>query len=214
MTKEVMRMAKALAALQAKIAGCHACPLAESRTQVVLSEAVGRPRLILIGEAPGGAEDLCGRPFSGKAGALLDDFLQRAGLERHELYISNAVKCRPVKPSARGRYGPWANRKPTRGELLACAPWLDAELALFPGVPLATLGAVPLGRLLQKAQPSMGEQHGRPFFSMRYERWIFPLYHPAALIYDPAKREDYENDLRKLAAALAAGTLSGQEDKA
>src|SRR5918996_4662922 len=107
-------------------AGCTRCPLYRNATQTVFGE--GRPgaKLMLIGEQPGDKEDLAGKPFVGPAGALLDEGLEAAGIDRKLAYVTNAVKH--FKWQARGKRR--IHQKPNAAELAACRPWLDAELAV------------------------------------------------------------------------------------
>ena len=183
-----------------KVIKCEKCPLADTRTQVVVSreaEPKQDKKVFLLGEAPGGNEDLEGIPFCGQAGSILQEFLELSELEESEIYIGNVVKCRPVKPSKRGRYGNYANRKPTAKEMKACIPWLKEELGLVEPKVLVTLGNVPLSFVLGKNRP-IGEYHGKEFFDEALGVWVFPFYHPASLIYDRSKRPVYENDVRRL----------------
>ena len=168
----------------------------ESRI-LVFGEGAVKARLMLIGEAPGEQETLAGRPFVGKAGKNLDQFLQAVRLDRSQLYITNAVKVRPTKVSAKGRV---SNRPPTREEISLFHPWLVREIALAePGV-IATLGNVALRALTGKSL-SIGQVHGR-WLQAEGLPPIFPLYHPASIIYNPALAVCYADDLKALAAAL------------
>lgn len=191
---------KEYALWRSQVIECKKCPLSATRTQVVTNrekQPVGEKKVFLLGEAPGGNEDLEGVPFCGQAGSILQEFLELSGLDEKELYISNVVKCRPVKPSPRGRYGNYANRKPKSNEIKSCKPWLLEELRLVEPRVLVTLGNVPLAFVLGKAEP-IGKYHGREFYAEHLGVWVFPLYHPASLIYNPANRDIYEKDVVKL----------------
>ncbi|MBQ3180424.1 MAG: uracil-DNA glycosylase [Firmicutes bacterium] len=190
---------------------CRRCRLCETRTQVVAGEEREKPLIFMLGEAPGGREDQEGRPFCGQAGGILDDFLRLAGLKREEVYISNVVKCRPTRPSKSGIYGNYANRKPTPDEIRTCAPWLEAELAILAPKLVVTLGGVPLSYVLGK-NGAVGQYHGQPFFWEKLRVWVYPLYHPAALIYDASKKTAYEQDVKKLGLMCRAmfDTAEGQ----
>ena len=155
-------------------------------------------RVMLVGEAPGEQETLMGRPFVGKAGKNLDEFLELAGLERSQLYVTNAVKFRPTKRSAAGRT---VNRPPTREEVSLFLPWLRREIELVAPELIVTLGNVPL-RALMGPRVVIGEVHGalQDAEGLR----LYPMYHPASLIYNPALREVYAADVRRLAALLDA----------
>lgn len=190
-------MYSSLGELNNDINKCTACSLAQTRNHVVCGVGCRDAAVFLLGEAPGGNEDLSGRPFTGQAGKELDEFLRVLGLSRDEIYIGNTVKCRPTRPSTRGRYGPYANRRPVSGEIKACAPWLEEEICLVSPKILVTLGGVPLSRILGKSV-KIGDYRGREFFSEKFNCRVFPLYHPASVIYDKSKREAYLADLEKL----------------
>ena len=155
-------------------------------------------RVMLVGEAPGEQETLQGRPFVGKAGRNLDEFLELAGLERSQLYVTNAVKFRPTKRSAAGRT---VNRPPTREEVSLFLPWLRREIELVAPEVIVTLGNVPL-RALTGPRAVIGDVHGslQDADGLR----LYPMYHPASLIYNPALRPVYAEDIRRLSAHLRA----------
>ncbi len=186
---------------------CRRCSLCETRTQAVAGEYRKDPLIFMLGEAPGGREDQEGRPFCGQAGGILDDFLRLADLKREEVYISNVVKCRPTRPSNKGIYGNYANRKPTLDEIKTCSPWLELELQLLRPKLLVTLGGVPLSYVVGK-NASVGQYHGKVFVWEKYNLPVYPLYHPAALIYDASKKTAYENDVQNL--GLMCKELFGQ----
>ena len=153
-------------------------------------------RVMLVGEAPGEQETMQGRPFVGKAGKNLNEFLELAGLERGELYVTNAVKFRPTKRSAAGRT---VNRPPTREEVSLFLPWLRREIELVAPEVIVTLGNVPL-RALTGPKAVIGDVHGalQDADGLR----LYPMYHPASLIYNPGLREVYAEDIRRLSAYL------------
>ena len=153
-------------------------------------------RVMLVGEAPGEQETLQGRPFVGKAGKNLDEFLELAGLERSQLYVTNAVKFRPTKRSAAGRT---VNRPPTREEVSLFLPWLRREIELVAPEVIVTLGNVPL-RALTGPKAVIGDVHGA--FQDADGLRLYPMYHPASLIYNPGLREVYAEDIRRLSAYL------------
>ena len=155
-------------------------------------------RVMLVGEAPGEQETLQGRPFVGKAGKNLNEFLELAGLERSQLYVTNAVKFRPTKRSAAGRT---VNRPPTREEVSLFLPWLRREIELVAPEVIVTLGNVPL-RALTGPKAVIGDVHGA-FQDVDGLR-LYPMYHPASLIYNPALRPVYAEDIRRLSAHLRA----------
>lgn len=146
-------------------------------------------RVMMIGEAPGEQETLQGRPFVGKAGKNLDEFLALAGMERRQLYVTNTVKFRPTKLSGAGRV---VNRPPTQEEVRLFLPWLKREIDMVNPDCVITLGNVPLKALLGRGAV-IGELHGA--FTEREGRRFYPMYHPASLIYNPSLREVYRADI-------------------
>lgn len=136
----------------------------------------------------------------GKAGQNLNEFLDAIGLERPQIYISNVVKVRPSKVSLKGTI---SNRPPNRQELSFFTPFLHRELAMVdPGL-VVTLGNTALQALMGKDQV-IGDHHGE----VRYvklegrECRLFPLYHPASIIYNRALKDTYLEDLKRLKAFL------------
>ena len=116
-------------ALRQECLRCHACTLAETRTNVVFGVGREDAEIMIIGEAPGANEDKQGEPFVGRGGKLLDDMLAMIGLRRQEIYITNSVKCRPPK-----------NRDPLNTEKDACAGFLRRQLELMQPKILVCLG--------------------------------------------------------------------------
>jgi len=165
---------------------------------LVFGEGPKRPRLMLIGEAPGEQETLQGRPFVGKAGKNLDRFLELAELRREEIYISNAVKYRPTKTGKTGRI---SNRPPTKDEIALFRPWLIREIEEIAPQLIATLGNVPLHAVTGGRQ-TIGEVHGRLIPAGETGLALFALYHPASLIYNRSLESVYEADVRALAERI------------
>lgn len=165
---------------------------------LVFGEGPQNPVLMLIGEAPGEQETLMRRPFVGKAGRNLDRFLELAGLERGEIYISNIVKLRPTKTGKTGRL---SNRPPTKDEIALFRPWLIREIELVRPRMIATLGNVPLQALTATKQ-TIGSVHGRVIPAGETGLPLFALYHPASLIYNRSLEGVYEDDVRALAMKL------------
>lgn len=148
---------------------CQRCPLSQLRTQVVFGEGRIDTELMFIGEAPGGEEDLQGRPFVGKAGQLLTKILSSVGIDRNEVYITNVVKCRPP-----------GNRNPTPEEVSACWPFLEAQIAVIRPKIIVTLGSVPTQALLKTKEP-ITSVRGRWFEWIGGIR-VFPMFHPSFLL--------------------------------
>ena len=179
---------------------------AEQKTLVFGEGRTDHPPVMLIGEAPGEQETLQGRPFVGKAGKNLDGFLEAVGLQREDIYISNVVKVRPTKVSPKGSV---SNRPPNREELMLFTPYLFEEILLVePGV-IVTLGNVAL-RALMGSGAVIGAMHGKAATAtIRHEKKsldvpVFPLYHPASIIYDRSLSAVYQEDLKALRAWLDA----------
>jgi uracil-DNA glycosylase family 4 len=158
------------AELSLRVGGCAACPeLATSRTTVVPGVLpAGRARVLLVGEAPGAAEDEAGRPFVGRSGALLDELLAEAGLARDVVAVANVLKCRPP-----------ANRKPRRAEVARCRPWLSRQIELVDPLVVVALGATAAewffgtGARIAALREAPHEHGGRR---------VVVTYHPSAAI--------------------------------
>lgn len=163
---------------------------------LVFGEGPVGARVMMIGEAPGEQESLRGRPFVGKAGKNLDAFLEAAGMDRGELYVTNTVKFRPTKLSPAGRV---VNRPPTQEEVRLFLPFLLREIGLISPKYVITLGNVPLKALLGR-QAAIGDAHGR--FIDWNGRVLYPMYHPASVIYNPALKDVYSRDVARFAEAL------------
>ena len=168
----------------------------EEQKLLVFGEGRVPARVALIGEAPGAQEALQGRPFVGRAGKNLDEFLALSGIRREDVYITNTVKFRPVRTSAAGNA---VNRAPSREEITLCLPFLKRELALADPAVIVTLGNVPLKALMGR-QAVIGALHGQ-WLSWEGRR-LYPLYHPASVIYNRALRPAYEADVLRLGEAL------------
>lgn len=166
------------------------------RKVLVFGEGPLRARVMLVGEAPGEREALEGRPFVGRAGKNLDGFLEGAGIRRSELYVTNAVKFRPVRVSAAGRT---VNRTPTQEEVRIFAPWLRREIELVRPECVVTLGNVAL-RAVTGERLTIGEAHGRFLEADGFP--LLPMYHPASVLYNPSLRSVYAADLGVLARRL------------
>ena len=138
-----------LNALSSAAKSCKACPLWMRGTQTVFGEGSRRAQVLFVGEQPGDKEDLQGRPFVGPAGALFDKALEAAGIDRSEVYVTNAVKHFKWEPRGKRRI----HKKPNAMEIAACRPWLDAEIeAVQPDV-VVCLGAT--------AAQALGQEDGR-----------------------------------------------------
>src|SRR3954463_6283903 len=123
---------------------CEACDLHERATQTVFGEGAPHAALMLVGEQPGDVEDLSGHPFVGPAGRLLGRGLEEAGIDRARIYVTNVVKHFKWEPRGKRRI----HKKPNAGEIVACRPWLDVEIALVQPRAIVCLGATAAQALL------------------------------------------------------------------
>lgn len=160
--------------------------------RLVLGSGAMDARIVLVGEAPGAQEEASGRPFVGKAGKNLDVFLDTISLPREALYITNAVKFRPTKQGASGRL---SNRTPTKQEIAAFRPLLLEEIAAISPEWIVTLGNTALFSVSGEVL-SIGECHGKPLSTQAGR--VFPLYHPASIIYRRELEAVYRQDLLAL----------------
>jgi DNA polymerase len=142
---------------------------------------------MFVGEAPGFYEDVEGRPFVGAAGQLLEELLNKVGLKRTEVYITNVVKCRPP-----------GNRDPRPEELSACEPYLDRQIEAINPEIIVTLGRYSMNKFLPGAKISL--LHGQVFKANG--RIIIPMYHPAAALHKKSLKPDLEKDFGVLPKVL------------
>lgn len=174
---------------------------------LVPGEGSAKARIVMIGEAPGEKEEQLRRPFVGKAGENLNEFLRLSGIEREALYITNTVKFRPTEV---GKSGKTVNRKPTKAEIEAFKPFLMKELNEIRPLCVVTLGNVPLGVFVKNA--AIGEVHGR-FLEAEGFR-LYPMYHPASVIYNRSLRETYLKDVTLFGEWMRSELLRpGAEDR-
>jgi uracil-DNA glycosylase len=142
--EEPLREATTLDALRSDEAECTRCPLYQFATQVVPGEGRVHSRLMLVGEQPGDKEDLTGRPFVGPAGRLLDEALERAGIAREDVFVTNAVKH--FKHEMRGKRR--LHKRPNAYEIERCKIWLDVERTIVRPSGIVALGATAARSLL------------------------------------------------------------------
>src|SRR5215204_2268876 len=116
-----------LPALKKTVQGCRGCPLYKNATQAVFGEGPTHAKVLFIGEQPGDQEDLAGKPFVGPAGKLLNGVLDEVGIDRGDVYVTNAVKHFKWEPRGTRRI----HSKPSAREMAACKPWLSAELQVI-----------------------------------------------------------------------------------
>ena len=157
-----------------------------------------KPQIMLIGEAPGANEEKEGRPFVGSAGKNLNEFLELINLKRENIYISNVVKLRPFKLSEKTNKP--VNRPPNKEELDFFIPYLLKEIEIISPQIVVTLGNTSL-RAVYEAKASIGDVHGQLIDMENYK--LFPLYHPASIIYNRSLKDTYTNDVLELAKVIS-----------
>ena len=168
-------------ALEQRCRVCRACPLGVSKTNTVFGTGSRQASLMFVGEAPGEQEDKMGIPFVGKAGQLLDKFLFAVDIPREDVYIANILKCRPPN-----------NRDPEPTEEDACIGYLREQFRLIRPKVLVCLGRISAMRLI-KPDFRITREHGQWFYKGGI--WMTAVYHPAALLRDPIKKEDMLRDM-------------------
>jgi uracil-DNA glycosylase len=183
--------------LREEAAGCRACPLWRTGTQTVFGEGTARARVLLVGEQPGDQEDREGRPFVGPAGRLLDEALERAGIDRSAAYVTNAVKH--FKWEARGKRR--IHAKPSWSEIAACRPWLESELAVVKPAVLVCLGATAAQSLLGK-QFRVTKQRGT-WVESDLAPHVTATIHPSAVLRQRTD-EDRHREMDALVSDLVA----------
>ena len=174
--------------LRVQVESCRRCPLCDGRTQTVFGVGNPHARVMFIGEAPGKNEDLQGEPFVAAAGHYLNELLGCAGLRREDVFIANVLKCRPP-----------GNRDPRPEEIQTCTPFLREQTRTIDPEVLVTLGKFSTQFVL-KTQVGITRLHGRVQRAGKF--LVFPIFHPAAALYDGAKREALENDFVTLGQLL------------
>jgi uracil-DNA glycosylase family 4 len=168
------------------------CELKKTATQAVAGGGSATADIVFIGEAPGKAEDKLGVPFVGAAGKFLDEMLNEISLKRKDIYITNIVKYRPPN-----------NRDPLPEEKASCRDWLLEELKIISPKLIIFLGRHAMNNFFPDLQIS--KAHGKllikPFRGIS-TKYFFPLYHPAAALYDGSMREVLIEDFKKIPKVL------------
>ena len=178
-----------LAQLRETCLACTACPLCQTRTNVVFGVGCETSRVLFVGEGPGEQEDLRGEPFVGPAGRLLDDMLSIIDLDRAKnCYIANIVKCRPPH-----------NRDPLEVEQEACIGYLREQVRLLRPQIIVCLGRIAAMKLIRE-DFRITREHGQ--WTQKSGVWLMALYHPSALLRDETKRPDTFRDLLGLRAKI------------
>lgn len=170
--------------LETSIKNCKKCKLCTDRKNIVFGTGDKKSKIMLIGEGPGGDEDIQGIPFVGKAGQLMNKAFEGLNIDRNKLYIANIVKCRPPM-----------NRVPEKDEVDACLDYLRNQVILVEPQIIVLLGSTALKNIL-------GEEYGitanRGKWQEKKEIMYMPTWHPAALLRDEAKKIDFWKDLKEI----------------
>lgn len=171
---------ESLRRLEDAISACRLCPLCEGRNNTVPGAGPAPARLMLVGEAPGREEDLSGKPFVGRGGRLLDAALQKAGLDRSEIFITSVIKCRPPN-----------NRKPLKKETACCLPYLEAQIKIVRPKVVCLLGNTAAAAVL-------GRQGIKTLRGRIWQERFAVTYHPAAVLRNKNLMADFVSDLERL----------------
>jgi len=196
--------AAALEKLRKRAARCQNCDLYRRATQTVFGAGPASADLMLVGEQPGDQEDLAGVPFVGAAGRVLNQALERAGIDVRTIYITNAVKH--FKWTARGKRR--IHEKPNREEILACRMWLDGEIANVRPRGIVALGATAAG-VLAGPKIRVTKDRGR-ILETPVAQFLSVTVHPSSILRAPsdedrrAAMEQFVADLKAIAKHLAA----------
>ncbi len=167
---------------------CRSCPLGATRKNLVFGTGNENAELMFVGEAPGEREDATGIPFVGAAGQLLDRYLAAVGIKREDVYIANILKCRPPK-----------NRDPLPEEQDACIGYLRQQVKIIKPKIIVCLGRISAMKLISPDY-RITKEHGN--IVKRGSFMMTAIYHPAALLRDPSKKEAMYLDMKKIKAVL------------
>ena len=180
---------------------CTACHLYKRATQTVFGEGPKDAPMMLVGEQPGDYEDVAGKPFVGPAGQIMDRALEEAGIDRSQVYVTNAVKHFKWEPRGKRRI----HQKPNSREIAACRPWLEAELRLVNPKLLVCLGATAAQAIFG---PSFRVTRERgKVLSSKFAPRVLATVHPSSLLRQPdeeSRQKEYKRFVSDLRAALKA----------
>jgi uracil-DNA glycosylase len=179
-----------------QVSGCKLCQLSFSRKKAVPGEGPASAEIMLIGEGPGFYENEQGRPFVGAAGNFLNELLEKAGVGRKDVFITNVVKCRPP-----------GNRDPLPEELSACNAYLERQIEAIDPLVIVTLGRYSMAKFLPNVRIS--EVHGQPAWVRG--RLVIPMFHPAAALHQPSLKTSVERDFARLPEWIAQARSNGRQ---
>ena len=179
---------------------CRGCSLYENATQVVFGEGPQDAKVVMVGETPGNDEDLAGHPFIGPAGKLLNRAMEEAGIDRRQVYVTNAVKH--FKFTERGKRR--IHAKPSGTEISACRPWLEAELSAIHPELIVCLGATAAQTLMGRDFRITAERG--VFFPHRWAKQLVATIHPSAILRALERQEEeyklFVRDMHTIAARI------------
>jgi DNA polymerase len=193
---------RSLSALREAAAVCRGCPLHIGTTQTVFGEGLVKARVVMVGEQPGDREDRLGHPFVGPAGRELDHALERVGIDRRDVYITNVVKHFKFEERGKRRI----HQTPKKADVDACVPWLRAELDLLSPDALVLLGATAAKALLGSSFRLT--RHRREAVECDLAPFVTATIHPSAILRQRdddsrlAEREAFAQDLQIVADRL------------
>src|SRR5580765_443089 len=190
-----------LTAVREAAAHCTACHLYERATQTILAEGPKRAAMMLVGEQPGDHEDVAGKPFVGPAGKIMDRALEDAGIDRNEVYVTNAVKHFKWEPRGKRRI----HQKPDSREIAACRPWLEAELRIVKPNLVVAMGATAAQTIFGPAF-RVSRERGKVLSSKLAPR-VLATVHPSSLLRQPdeeSRKREYKHFVLDLRAAVRA----------
>jgi uracil-DNA glycosylase family protein len=187
--------ARSLKELDAGIVRCRGCPLWERATQAVCGEGGGKGGIMLVGEQPGDQEDLTGKPFVGPAGKVLDQALEKAGVDRKQVYVTNAVKHFSWEPRGTRRM----HKTPAQQEVAACLDWLLGEIRLVAPRLIVCLGGTAV-RALLGPKVKVLVNRGK-FFDSEWGPKILVTVHPSSILRVPPedRAQAYDSLVKDLA---------------
>ncbi|MBI5179911.1 MAG: uracil-DNA glycosylase [Nitrospirae bacterium] len=177
---------KTLEDVRKMIGDCKQCGLHKKRKNIVFGSGNEKAEIVFVGEAPGGDEDIQGKPFVGKAGQLLTKIIEAMGLKREDVYIANIIKCRPPN-----------NRNPLEDEISACEPFLKEQLRIINPMIICALGTFAAQTLL-KTKEKITSLRGK-FYTYEGIK-LMPTFHPAYLLRNPNDKKYTWEDVQKIMA--------------
>ena len=193
--KDFLPAKRTLEAMRKAVRSCKGCDLYKEATQTVFGEGPSQVKVVFVGEQPGDQEDRQGRPFVGPAGRLLDKALAEAGIPREQAYVTNAVKH--FKFIWRGKRR--LHQKPVVRQVMACRPWLEAELEILRPEIIVCLGATAAQSIFGRPVP-ITKERGK-FLPSELGPIAFITIHPSSIYRHPEK-EEQEKEYRRFASEI------------